>query len=615
MQLKRIRSATFVRGLAGLAVVFTALLPAAAYFSIAYVSSAERLEHDARVQARVVSKVVTDNPEGWRDAADRLASAISEVRNAHSRTTVTDQSGEELAAVGKGGDSFRIYRKFPFYDFGAEAGDVVVSSSLQQVLMISVLLGGAGLLVGLALLKLLREKVFARMDRAERRLRQSNAELGIAATAFEGQEGILVTDTRHVILRVNRAFSRITGYAADEVIGKTPAVLSSGRHDAQFYREMRTELDENGNWQGQIWNRRKNGELYPEWLAITAVVGPDGEVAHFVGSFSDISDRVEAETQIHNLAFYDPLTSLPNRRLLMDRLQQCIVSSARTLAHNAVLFIDLDSFKALNDTRGHDIGDVVLIEIAKRLQSCVREGDTVSRLGGDEFVVLIEGLSTGEEQAALQAEKVAEKILAVIQRPVGLPGMVYHSSASIGISLFCFETKRADELLKRADTAMYQAKQAGRNAWRFFDPAMQLALEARMALESDLRQAIAKQQFQLYYQIQVDDRGRTLGAEVLLRWSHPRSGLIMPQQFIALAEETGLILSIGRWMLEAACVQLKAWQSQPLTRDLQIAVNVSAHQFRQADFVTQVREVLRRTEAPCHAAQTRTHRKPGARQH
>jgi diguanylate cyclase (GGDEF)-like protein len=356
---------------------------------------------------------------------------------------------------------------------------------------------------------------------------------------------------------------------------------------------MWNTLSRDKYWQGEMWNRRKNGEIYPEWLTITAVTDAEGQVTNYIGAFSDITQHKQDEAEIHNLAFYDPLTGLPNRRLLHDHLQHALAVSARHRIHIALLFIDLDNFKTLNDTRGHNIGDLLLIEVANRLQDSVREEDTAARLGGDEFVVLLEDLGEEETQAAAQAEAVGKKIHDAINRPYVLSEQEYYGSASIGVSLFCRnDDTGVDEVLKHADTAMYQAKSAGRNTLRFYDPAMQAALEARTALESDLRGALAENQFRLHYQMQVDHSGHILGAEVLLRWQHPQRGLVPPLEFIPLAEETGLILPIGQWVLETACAQLKAWEADPLTRDLQLAVNVSARQFHQPDFVEQVYAVL-----------------------
>ncbi len=307
------------------------------------------------------------------------------------------------------------------------------------------------------------------------------------------------------------------------------------------------------------------------------------------------SRSLEADSEIAHLAFFDQLTGLPNRRLLIDRLQQAFASSLRSGREGALLFLDLDNFKDINDTLGHDIGDLLLQQTAQRLEDCVREGDTVARLGGDEFVVMLEDLSKQHiEAAAIQAKAVGEKIRATLSQPYQLAKYEYHSTPSIGVTLFSDYGKSAEELLKRANIAMYQAKKAGRNALRFFNPKMQDDINARTSLEGELGKALEKQQFHLYYQIQVDSSHRPLGAEALIRWIHPERGMVSPAQFIPLAEDTGLILPIGQWVLDTACAQLKAWEQDALTRDLVLAVNVSAGQFSHADFVAQVQATVQR---------------------
>ena len=425
--------------------------------------------------------------------------------------------------------------------------------------------------------------------------------LRIAAITFDTQEGIMITDADAKILRVNQAFHDITGYDADEVIGRNPRIFQSGRHDAVFFRAMWSDLLSTGKWSGEVWDKRKNGEIFPKLLTITAAYDDRKQVTHYVAVFRDISNRKKSEQEIHQLAFYDPLTKLPNRRLLLDRLQQALAVSARNGRHGALLFLDMDHFKTINDTQGHAMGDQLLIEVAHRLQTCVREGDSVARLGGDEFVVVLEDLSSDVDEAATQTELVAEKIRMELDKPYVLNDYEFLSTASIGISLFFEHRESAEDLLRHADVAMYQAKMAGRNAIRFFDPKMQMALEARAAMEADLRHALDKQQFHLCYQIQVDSLRRPLGAEVLLRWVHPERGVVSPMQFIPLAEETGLIVPVGLWVLQTACAQLKEWQSDARTRDLILAVNVSAKQFRQPDFVAQAQRVLLESGAkPSH---------------
>lgn len=416
--------------------------------------------------------------------------------------------------------------------------------------------------------------------------------LRVAATAFEAQEGILVTDSDGNILRVNKTFCNITGYNAEEVVGKNPRILSSGRQDANFYALMWRSIASEGRWEGEVWNRRKSGEIYPEYLSITAVKNLAGVVINYVATFNDISVSKAAADEVKYLAFYDPLTGLPNRRLLMDRLAQSFLSRVRSGYSGALLFIDLDNFKTLNDTLGHEIGDLLLQQVAVRLESCVREGDTVARLGGDEFVVMLENLSRNALEAAAQTEMVGEKILLKLTQPYQLDVHTHYSSTSIGAVMSSEHNTSREELLKQADIAMYQAKKAGRNTMRFFDTRMQDAINARVRLEHELRVALEKQQFELHYQIQVDATGSPVGAEALLRWLHPERGMISPLQFIPLAEENGLILLIGQWVLETACAQIKCWQQDSATSHLVLAVNVSARQFRQADFVAQVRNVV-----------------------
>ena len=427
--------------------------------------------------------------------------------------------------------------------------------------------------------------------------KRAEQELRVAAAAFDAQEGIIVTDAKTVILRVNRAFTQITGYSPDQIVGQTPRLLSSARHGATFFRAMWDSINHTGSWEGEVWIRRQNGEAFSAWATISAVKGNYGEVTQYVGTLTDISQRKAAEAAIEHLAFYDFLTQLPNRRLLRDRLQHAIAASARTREHGAILFIDLDNFKTLNDTRGHDVGDLLLRDVAQRLATCVRDGDTVARLGGDEYVVVLEHLSEGLAEAVTQAETVGEKLLSTVNQPYALADQEYHGTASIGISLFANYGHTVDDLLKQADLAMYKAKAAGRSTLRFFDPAMQAAVTARAALEVELRRAIRESQFLLLYQPQVDSEGRLTGAEALVRWQHPQRRLVSPADFIPLAEETGLILPIGRWVLKTACAQLAAWATKSETAHLALAVNVSAREFHHPKFARRVLEALDHTGA------------------
>ena len=602
----------------------------------------------------------------------------------------------------------------------AEVQEHIVRMQIIAWLIIAFFIAGAGTVLWLWWKKQSIEQI------AQAQLEKTAADLRIAAIAFETQAAIVITDLTPKIIRVNQVFQDITGYTAEEVIGRNPNVLGSPetRKSKEFYQEMWAELLSKGKWSGEVLDRRKNGEIFPKWLTITAVKAPDGAVTNYVGSFYDITKRRNAENalrdsrenlhrllnsmaegayglntegnctfvnesflrllgyqdenevlgknmhslihysradgssypeseckiyrafrtnqaanvtdeifwrkdgvgipveywshpietdgvvvgsivtfvditqrklaedEIHRLAFFDPLTRLPNRRLLIDRLQHALASSTRSGRHGAIMFIDLDNFKVINDTKGHDCGDMILIETARRLQSCVREGDTVARLGGDEFVVMLEDLGSQAKQAAAHAEEVGEKIRDNLNQPYMLDENEYRSTASIGISLFVDRSATAETLLKNSDIAMYQAKGAGRNSVRFFNPDMQAVLEERAAIETDLHRALAGQQLALHYQAQVDVDGRILGAEALVRWNHPLRGMISPAYFIPIAEESSLILDIGHWVLEAACGQLALWGNDEQNRELVLAVNVSAHQFKAPGFVDSVAEVI-----------------------
>ena len=434
-------------------------------------------------------------------------------------------------------------------------------------------------------------------QRTRRQHEAAQAELAVAATAFNSQEGMVVTDRHGIILRINRAFAEMTGYPAKEVVGKTPRILRSDRHDEEFYRLLWTNLARSGLWQGEIWNRRKNGDEYIAWLTISAVKDSSGAVTNFVGTQFDITDRKKAEAKINELAFFDQLTGLPNRTLFIDRLKQAMTASSRSRSYGALLFIDLDDFKTLNETLGHEMGDLLLQQVTRRLGDCVRDEDTVARFGGDEFLLMLVNLGTSETQAATQVEQISEKIRTTLNQPYPLGNAPYHCTPSIGVTLFKGHTVAIEDLLKQADLAMYRSKAAGRNAIRFFDSGMETAVMGRAALARDLRLAVEQQQFVLHYQPQVVGSGRVTGAEALVRWQHPQRGMVTPAEFIPLAEETGLILPLGDWVLETACRQLAVWANQPKFADVTMAVNVSARQYRQTDFVDRVLGIIKNTGA------------------
>jgi diguanylate cyclase (GGDEF)-like protein/PAS domain S-box-containing protein len=430
--------------------------------------------------------------------------------------------------------------------------------------------------------------------------RRAEEDLRLAATAFDAQEPMLITDAQRRIVRANRAFVRMSGYSVLELEGNTPRVLSSGRHDAVFYAALWESIHLHDSWQGEIWNRRRSGELFPCWATISAIRGPDGHVLNYVAVYTDITQQKHAEDEIRRLAFYDALTGLPNRRLLMDRLQHALAASARTGAAGALMFIDLDNFKTLNDTLGHDRGDELLRQVGARLPGCVREGDTVARLGGDEFVVMLENLGPELGHAAVVAGHVGEKVLAALNEHYLLGGRSYHCTPSIGVALFADHHASVEETLRHADLAMYEAKSAGRNAIRFFEPHMQDLISEHMALESDLREALQRGYFVMHFQPQVDAADRVVGAEALLRWQPPGRELVLPEAFIGLAEETGLILGIGRWVLETACTCLAQWAHDPALAEVALSVNVSARQFQEDGFVSQLQALLAQTGADPH---------------
>jgi len=423
--------------------------------------------------------------------------------------------------------------------------------------------------------------------------KQTEEALRIAALTFETNEGVLITDENANILHVNRAFQEITGFSPEEVIGKNPGIMSSGKHGKSFFREMWRQINLTGSWSGEIWDIRKNGQCYPQRLTISAVKNTDNDTRQYVGIFSDISDRKKAEEEVKKLAFYDSLTNIPNRRLLLDRFRLAISLSARSRKYGAVLYLDIDKFKNLNDIMGHEYGDILLIEVARRIQAGLREGDTVARQGGDEFVILIEEICEDQEQALKKVALIAEKLKTALTVPYQLGEYAYYSSVSIGICLYRGHEKTMLDLLKSADMAMYQAKYSGRNAIRFFDPLMQKTVETHAALESNLRIAtLSNQQLRLHYQVQVDSNFKALGAEALVRWKDPKLGYIPPAKFIQIAEESNLILDIGNWVIESACRQLGKWKDHEQLNRLTLSVNVSARQFGLSNFVERIKEVI-----------------------
>jgi len=422
---------------------------------------------------------------------------------------------------------------------------------------------------------------------------QSESSARLAASAMANTiEGIIITDAAGNIVSVNQAFTAITGYASEEVVGRKPSVLASGHHGELFYADMWKTLSEDGHWQGEVWDRRKNGEMYAELLSISAVRSPRGEITHYVGVFNDISQYKDYEARLEHLANHDALTGLPNRVLLNDRIEEALARARRSNGMVCVMFIDLDHFKHVNDSLGHAIGDRLLKEVAARLQSCVRESDTVARLGGDEFTIVLECLGHPDE-----ASLVVRKLHDALAQPVAIDEHQLYVSTSIGISFFPQDGQDAATLLQHADTAMYRAKEEGRDRHKFYASDMNQRAQEFITMANSLHAALDRGEFFLEYQPRVDlDGGGIVGAEALVRWQHPELGRIPPDKFIPLAEETGLINGIGDWVLRTACTQGRRWHDAGFP--VRIGVNLSARQFRKQDFVERLLAVLAQTGFP-----------------
>jgi diguanylate cyclase (GGDEF)-like protein/PAS domain S-box-containing protein len=429
-------------------------------------------------------------------------------------------------------------------------------------------------------------------------------ELQIASTAFETHLGLIITDNAGVILRANRAFTRITGYQEPEVVGNTPRLLQSGLHDAGFYNHLWSRIQEVGTWEGEIWNRRKNGEVFAEWMTITAVYNEAGAVQNYVGTFHDITRRKEAEREIHRLAFYDSLTGLANRALLEERIANVCAANDRQNTHAALLYMDIEQLRAVNDARGYETGDLVLKSLTDRLATLVRESDTLARIGGDEFALLLTGLNASREVAARAAETVANKIIEAFSRPVELENKTIQVEVSVGISLLDGRATQCGQQLQKAEQATQQAKERARSRGErriaFFDAEIQQKVVQQVLLEAELRNALAGSELRVFFQPQVTNPDELSGYEVLLRWQHQEKGMVSPGVFIPIAENSRLILPIGLWVLEQACKRLAVWQSEPLRSGLSLAVNVSIVQFQSDDFVEQLASILEKTGAPSH---------------
>ncbi|MBI3773428.1 MAG: EAL domain-containing protein [Gammaproteobacteria bacterium] len=460
-----------------------------------------------------------------------------------------------------------------------------------------VLMGGVAislLLFGTALSLVARRAALRQADQLTAHLRDQEETLRLAAHVFDSSsEGIVFTDANTRIVAVNKAYTEITGYSREEILGQNPRLFQSHWQDRDFYEGMWHALRSDGHWEGEIWDRRKDGSLYAQWLTINANRDEAGQISHYVGICTDITERKQTQERIQHLAYHDPLTDLPNRLLLQDRIGLAIAEAQRDKTMIAVLFMDLDRFKTINDSLGHLVGDKLLQQVAQRLASCLHEADTISRIGGDEYVIVLPNIAETSKVA-----DIAHDILKALSAPVLVEGRTFHTSASIGISLYPNDGQDVQTLMKYADTAMYHAKENGRNNFQFFTPQLNLWASERLAMENDLRLALERSEFLIHYQPQVDAiSGRVVGLEALLRWQHPEKGMLLPNRFIPTAEETGLIIPLGEWVLRSVCSQGVLWQQQGL-QPLPIAVNLSAVQFRQADLVQSISRTLDSTGLP-----------------
>ena len=473
-----------------------------------------------------------------------------------------------------------------------QARELLEIRSIRHVAIVAKGRGIIGLLTFSDILKSIQYEYLQRLEATLRfrdeKLQLTDKTLSMAHKVIEtSADGIMVVGSDGLIKSVNPAFTTVTGYKAEEVIGRNPRILNSGRHENEYFSHMWDSLNSTGFWQGEIWNKRKTGEIYPQWMTINTILDEHGLPQSYSAIFSDITERKQSEEDIKQLAYFDVLTGLPNRRLFMDRLSMALANAQRHEQHIGVMFMDLDLFKRINDSLGHAVGDRVLKEISGRLARSVREGDTVARLGGDEFTVLLpEVAEIGD------VVKAARRAIEDIKKPFELEGKDFYITASIGISIFPEDGETVEALLEKADTAMYRAKDAGRNSYQIYSPTMNARSIEKLSMEESLKSALKREEFDLNYQVKIDmTTGHMSGVEALIRWRHPKMGIIMPAEFLPLAEDAGLIAPIGNWVLKAACRQNKDWQDRGMP-PVGVAVNISNNQFWDSGLLDGIKQAL-----------------------
>jgi diguanylate cyclase (GGDEF)-like protein/PAS domain S-box-containing protein len=436
-------------------------------------------------------------------------------------------------------------------------------------------------------------KLYAEVNKMLSRLDSSRQAQKLAAVAFETQSGMTITDANREILRVNKAFTQITGYESDEVIGKTPAILSSGRHDDSFYKNMWESLEKNHYWSGEIWNRHKNGDVFPEHLTIQAVLDDNSKTIYYVAAFIDLTLQKEAQEKVEFLSSYDALTGLANKTMLTNSIQEHLDKGMQK-RYGALICFDLNDFKSINDTYGYTHGDALLQEVASRLKRDFSHSDLLVRHSADEFIIWFSTLSKEIKESTLLVEKYAKKLLLALTEPYKINNNTINSIPSVGITIYSNKDTDAQKLIREAHVALHQTKTNPDKSIAFFDESFQKMAKEHMQLYTELLEAVKKEEFELLYQPQYNNEGEIYGVEALIRWNHPTKGIISPFGFIDVAEKTGLILPIGRWVLQSACKQLGAWQEKSTTKKWKIAINVSAREFNQEDFIDAIEDNIKK---------------------